>query len=303
MSMPADRSAPQPPSGTGVIHDIGYRHYTGARLGRAAIAGSLYLDSLRGAFGLGRSARSKIMPLLLLATVCLPALVIAIIVNVTGGDTLPIPLTSYAVLVSVPVSLYVAGQAPASVSRDLRFRVISLYFSRPLLRSDYVGAKFAAMATAVLALLCVPLLLLYGGALLAGIPAGDTTLELLQAVTGAAVLALMLAGIALLIASVTPRRGLGVAAVIAVLLVLAGVQGAAQGLASADGRQDVATWTTLLSPVSLVDALQGWAFGVDPAGGLAPHGAAGLVFLAVAAAVIAGTYLLMILRYREVSVS
>ncbi len=215
MSTSADGAVVQPAAG--VIHDIGYRHYDDSRLGRSAVVRALYVDSLRGAFGLGRSAKSKVMPFLLLAVICVPALVVAIALNVTPQDEFPFDLTSYAFFVYIPLSLYVAGQAPASVSRDLRFRVVSLYFSRPLRRGDYVAAKYAAMATAVFAILTVPLLLLTAGGLLASFPAGDTLRQLGQALVGAAVTAPVLGGIGLLIASVTPRRGLGVAAVIAVL--------------------------------------------------------------------------------------
>ena len=43
---------------TGVIHDIGYRRYTGPRLGRAQIARALYWHSLRSAFGIGRGDKA-----------------------------------------------------------------------------------------------------------------------------------------------------------------------------------------------------------------------------------------------------
>ena len=46
----------------GVIHDIGYQRYTGPRLGRGYITRSLYVHSLRSAFGLGRSGKAKVFP-------------------------------------------------------------------------------------------------------------------------------------------------------------------------------------------------------------------------------------------------
>ena len=39
---------------TSIIHDIGYRHYEGRRLGRGYVLRSLYVHNLRAAFGLGR---------------------------------------------------------------------------------------------------------------------------------------------------------------------------------------------------------------------------------------------------------
>ena len=47
-----------PTARAGAIHDIGYRHYDGARLGASYIRRSLFVETLRGAYGLGRSARS-----------------------------------------------------------------------------------------------------------------------------------------------------------------------------------------------------------------------------------------------------
>ncbi|WP_410961726.1 hypothetical protein, partial [Salmonella sp. SAL4457] len=75
----------------------------------------------------------------------------------TGAPDLPADYASYSFTMQVIVSIYVAGQAPVAVSRDLRFRTITLYFSRPLRRGDYVAAKFAALATAVLVFCATPL--------------------------------------------------------------------------------------------------------------------------------------------------
>ena len=75
---------------TGAIHDIGSRHYDGPRLGAGYIRRSLYVDTLRGAFGLGRSARSKVMPFLLLAVVVLPAVAMGIVTGYFGLGALPL---------------------------------------------------------------------------------------------------------------------------------------------------------------------------------------------------------------------
>ena len=62
-----------PVAGAGVIHDLGYRHYDGPRLGRAGIIRALYWHSLRSAFGIGRGAKAKVLPILMFALMCLPA--------------------------------------------------------------------------------------------------------------------------------------------------------------------------------------------------------------------------------------
>ena len=49
MSEQTTPAAVPTPGPTGQIHDIGYRHYDGPRLGAGFISRSLYVDTLRGA--------------------------------------------------------------------------------------------------------------------------------------------------------------------------------------------------------------------------------------------------------------
>jgi ABC-2 type transport system permease protein len=298
-------TVPGPPPGeTGAIHDIGYRHYDGPRLGAAYIARSLFLHSLRGAFGVGRSVRSKVTPLLLLAVMVVPALIIVAVAVITNANGLPLEYTSYAVRLQVVVTVFVAAQSPQSVSHDLRFRVVPLYFSRPLTRTAYVQAKLLAMSSALFGLLAVPLLVLYAGALLAEMPLWSNTRDVALALVGAALLAVVLASFGLVVAAFTPRRGLGVAAVVAVLLVLAAVAAVVQGVASDEGNTTVAGWAGLISPFSLVDGVQVWALGAESSAQEAPPGTyGGPVFAAAAAALVAACYGLLMLRYRRVSLS
>ncbi len=292
------------PGETGAIHDIGYRRYDGPRLGAAYIARSLFLHSLRGAFGVGRSARSKVTPLLLVAVMVVPALIIVAVAVITNADELPLEYTSYAVRLQVVVTVFVAAQSPQSVSHDLRFRVVALYFSRPLTRTAYVQSKLLAMSVALFGLLAVPLLVLYAGALLAKMPLWSNTRDVVAALAGVAVLAVVLAAVGLVVAAFTPRRGLGVAAVVAVLLVLAGVAAVVQGIASDEGNATVAGWAGLVSPFSLVDGVQVWALGAESSAQEAPPGTyGGPVFAAAAAALVAACYGLLMLRYRRVSLS
>jgi ABC-2 type transport system permease protein len=302
MSTPHELARPGRPQ-PGVINDLGYRHYDGPRLGRRHIARALFLESAKGAYGLGRSVRSKIMPMLLLAAVCLPALIIAAIAALTPVDELPVEYTSYVLNVQLLVMIYVAGQAPASVSRDLRFRVVSLYFSRPLERVDYVAAKYAAMTAALFVFLTLPLTILFAGALLAELPIGEQVPDYLRSLAGCLILALVLAGAGLVIAAVTPRRGLGVAAIIAVLFVLSGVQAAVQAIAVEEGRDTVAGYAGLISPFTLVDGVQHVLLGAVSELPADPPGTTGaLVFTAVAVAVVAGCLAILLLRYRRVAI-
>jgi ABC-2 type transport system permease protein len=288
----------------GAIHDIGYRRYDGPRLGPTYIERSLFVSSLRGTFGFGRSARSKVMPILLFVVMVLPALIIAAIVNITHANELPLEYPSYPIRLSVVVSLFVAAQSPQSVSRDLRYRVVALYFSRPLSRRGYVQAKLAAMSSALFVVMATPLLVLYAGAILAGLSFWDNTRGVLAGLAGAAIFAIVLASLGLLIAAWTPRRGIGVAAVVAVVLILSGVSAIVQGVAKDQGAETLAGWAGLISPFGLVDGVQVWALNAESSTVIGPPGSAGGPgFALVTIAVVAACYLLLVRRYRSVTVA
>lgn len=288
---------------SGVIHDIGYRHYDGDRRGRGYIRRSLFVDSLRGTYGLGRSGRSKVLPMMLFAAMCLPALAIVAITAVTGADELVGDYPTYVLNLQIVVLIFVAAQAPVAVSRDLRFSVMSLYCSRPMERVDYVLAKYAAMATALFVLMVAPLTIMYAGALVVGLAFTDQVPGYLTAVAGAGLLSLILSGVGLAIAAFTPRRGLAVAAIITVLLVMAAVQGAGQELAISEGYDQIAPYLGLLSPFPLVLGIQSVLFGAASPLPTPPGATGALVFYAAAALTIVVPFLVLALRYRSVSVS
>ncbi|HEY6739074.1 MAG TPA: ABC transporter permease [Actinopolymorphaceae bacterium] len=299
---------------TGVIHDIGYRGYDGARLGRSAIWRSLFVQSLRSTYGLGRTAKSKALPFLLLGCMILPAVVIAAVVifarqmSQEAGfeaafSTLPIHYTGYPIVTQAAIGIYLASQAPQLFSRDLRFRTITLYFSRPLTRLDYVTAKYAALVGGLMILVGVPLLLLYAGGLLAGFPIWRETTGLLEGLVGALILALLLAGMAALVSSLTVRRGFAVAAIITIGMVSFGLSGAVTGIGFALGNDALVGAAGLLSPVTLLDGVQLVLF--DQSVGLAefPEEDLGwaLFYLGTTLLSIVGAFALLVQRYRKVS--
>ncbi|MEU9110623.1 ABC transporter permease subunit [Streptomyces sp. NPDC048483] len=300
--MPTDATTPVSATpGGAFIHNIGYRHYDGPRLGRAYARRSLFSQSLRGAYGLGRSAKSKVLPMLLFAVMCLPAAIMVAVAVFTKASSLQVGYTQYAVYLQAVIGLYLAAQAPQSVSRDLRFKSVPLYFSRPIERVDYVVAKFAAMASALFILTGAPLLVLYVGALLAKLDFVDQTRGLGQGLVSVALLSLLFAGIGLVVSALTPRRGFGVAAVIAVLTIPYGAVTAVQGIASVQGSEAAVGWLGLFSPITLIDGVQSVFLGGSSSfpGELPPTTAAGCVYLLVTLMVIAGSYALLMRRYRK----
>ncbi|MFE9553711.1 ABC transporter permease [Streptomyces sp. NPDC006692] len=284
------------------IHNIGYRNYDGPRLGRAYARRSLFSQSLRGAYGLGRSAKSKVLPMLLFAVMCVPAAIMVAVAVATKANDLPVQYTGYAIFLQAVIGLFIAGQAPQTVSRDLRFKTVPLYFSRPIERLDYVLAKFAAMASALFVITGAPLVILYVGALLAKLDFADQTKGFAQGLVSVVLLSLLFAGIGLVVAALTPRRGFGVAAVIAVLTVSYGAVSAVQAIAFNQGSPGAVQWLGLFSPITLIDGVQTAFLGASSnfPGGHGPGAGAGAVYLLVVLALIYGSYAVLMRRYRKV---
>ncbi|MFJ2771605.1 ABC transporter permease [Streptomyces sp. NPDC087300] len=284
------------------IHNIGYRNYDGPRLGRAYARRSLFSQSLRGAYGLGRSAKSKVLPMVLFAVMCVPAAIMVAVAVATKAKDLPLDYTRYAIVLQAVISLFLAAQAPQTVSRDLRFKTVPLYFSRPIERGDYVLAKFAAMSSALFVLTAAPLLVLYVGALLAKLDFADQTKGFAQGLVSVALLSVLFSGIALVISAITPRRGFGIAAVIAVLTITFGAVSTVQAIAYEQGSTGAIPWLGLFSPITLIDGVQTAFLGATSAfpGAEGPSAGIGVVYVLVVLGLIAGCYGAMMRRYRKV---
>jgi ABC-2 type transport system permease protein len=290
---------------TSTIHDIGYRHYDGRRNGRAYVLRSLYVHNLRAAFGLGRPARAKVMPFLLAAIMLLPAAgSVAAFAFSKQPDAL-FQYASYANIMQVIVAIFLATQAPVLASREVRFHVIPLYFSRPVGHLEFVLAKFAALTTALFALMAVPVTVLYVGGLITKMPdSGEQLLKYLGALVGCVLYALVLAAIGMVVAAFTPRRGFGVAAVIAVYMISAAFVGAVQGIAEAQTNFTLQGWIGLATPFNLVDIVQVRLLGAQSSSpGIAPGLTGGAVALALCAVIIVGSIAVLYRRFRMAGLS
>jgi ABC-2 type transport system permease protein len=240
--------------------------------------------------------------MLLFVVMCVPALIMVAVAVTTKMKDLPVDYTRYAILLQAVIGLYLASQAPQSVSRDLRFKTVPLYFSRPIERGDYVLAKFAAMTSALFALTAAPLIVLYVGALLAKLDFAEQTKGFAQGLVSVALLSLLFAGIGLVVSAVTPRRGFGIAAVIAVMTISYGAVSTVQAIADSQDNGGAITWLGLFSPVTLIDGVQTAFLGATSAfpGGHGPSTGQGVVYLLVVLGLIAGCYGLLMRRYRKV---
>jgi ABC-2 type transport system permease protein len=296
-----EQAAPQP---TGQIHDLGYRRYDGPRLGRGQIVRALTWHSFRSAWGFGRGAKAKIVPILMFIAMCLPALVNAF--AVARGNA---PLFGYDVYVPTlrvfVVVIFLAAQAPELVSRDLRSRVLPLYFSRPLRRDDYPLAKYLALTGALLVLIEIPLIILYAGNIASAKNTHGVwvqTRELIPGLGMGLVWAVLMAAIALVLASFSGRRAYatGIVAISCVITwVLATLLIQTEGgFGSTDAGAQLGG---LLSPFTIIDGVRIWLGGknqgLDPVN-LGHYGPLyGIVTLILLAACLGG----LAARYRKVS--
>lgn len=288
------------PETVGTIYDIGYRGYTGPRLGRRGAIGALVGAGLRAVFGLGRSGRSKIIPWGAVILATMPA-VVAVAIRVLAGDLIDLyGYENYLWSIGALLPIFVAAQAPELVVNDIRHRVLPLYFSRPMSRIDYVVAKLAALSLGLLALTLVPVLVLFVGRVLAAedvIAAIGDEMGALPAIVGSGVMhAIVLASIGLAISSLSARRAYAAGAVLAVFLI-GGVVG--QVLSEAGGFAELAPF---FDPLAVLDGAREWLFGGSVAESpiraaglpLAVYGVATLIMALVSWAVLA-------LRYRGIS--
>jgi len=301
VSNPPDQTA----APAGYIHDLGYRPYAGPRLGAGPVARAFFVTGLRNTYGLGRSGRSKVLPMILLALMLLPALILVGVLvqakDLLDLDSQIVAYSTYPITTQLLISVFVAAQAPALISRDLRFRTITLYLARPMRRSVYVLVRWASLAVATFVLIVAPLVLMYVGGLLADLPAGRETGRFLGGVVGAALLAGCLAGLAALVAALTIRRGLAVAAVIVVLLVSYTVVSTIQGIAFGAGNETVGEVAGLFSPYTLVNGVQVFLFDSPDATPTPPDSTGmGLLYVFAVLVTILGPIGGLLARYRSV---
>jgi ABC-2 type transport system permease protein len=229
------------------------------------------------------------------------------------------------------MTVFVAVQAPELVSRDLRSRVLPLYFARPIKTIDYPLAKYLAFTGACLLMMEVPLLLLYGGSI-ANVHGGSAvwgqTRALIPGLLVGLMWAVVLAAISLFLASLTGRRAFATGAVaIAFLLtftlaeILLQVEGPQnQGPQAVNGGPggpggpvlvhpalyvpSVAEKVSgLFSPFTLFDGVRMWLGGTDPADGVPNPGGFGAVYALVLVIITALCLYGLAARYRRARLS
>jgi ABC-2 type transport system permease protein len=280
---------------TGVIHDIGYQRYIGPRLGRAYAVRSLYTHSLRTAFGLGRGLKAKLFPWAVVAVVTMAAVIITAITSQSGEKISTYP--EFVDVMGFLVMLLLASVAPELLSRDLRSRVLTLYFSRPVRRDDYVLTKYAALVSATFLVLAGPQLIMFLGDVFSTDSVGAfrrAVTDLLGGWLYTAIFALVMSAIALLIASLTGRRAFAAGGIVAVFLVSVPIAGV---LAVLGEGGVVGELSGLVNPAWLVSGVGAWVMNHTPPIDI---GGTGPVYAVTAVALVAACIAVLLARYRRV---
>ncbi|HEY5630068.1 MAG TPA: hypothetical protein VIR16_11210, partial [Candidatus Limnocylindrales bacterium] len=280
------------PGPTGSIYDIGYRGYDGPRLGRRHAFTTLFVGALRATYGFGRTARAKILPGFCLV---FPAIIAVIFVAMNAfaarfgiNDMGAIPgHPDMEGAVGVFVTILVAVQAPELLGRDVRYRVLSLYFSRALQRVDYALAKLAALSVAVAILLLVPHLILTVGAVLLTSDIGGALgreAGKWPAILGSVVLmSVAMPAVALLVAAYVARRAYATVTIFGLFI----VPGIIATVIIALDLGPTSHWVVLLDIGTVLDAANAWFFGIVPSVGVWPESGLPVAVGVVASLVIA----------------
>ena len=286
---------------TGTIYDIGYRRYDGPRLGRRGAVGAIVGAGIRAVFGLGRSARSKVLPWGAVALALAPA-VIAVAIRVLVGDIVELyDYHNYLWGIGALFTIFIAAQAPELVVNDMRHRVLPLYFSRPIRRLDYVTAKLVALAVGLLALTLLPVLVLFAGRLRAADAVigtlGDEAGALPGIIGNAVIHAITLASLGLAISALAARRAYAAGAVLGVFLI-----GGAVSAIFAESGGGLVDFAPFLNPLAILDGAREWLFGGSVAESPVAQSDLPLWTYGVATAVLTlVSWAILALRYRRVT--
>lgn len=155
-------------NGESHILDRGYRRFEGERSGTAGAMRSLTWHTTRAVLGLGRKARYKIAPIVIILVGFLPAIFFVGIAMVfrseffDTGDLVP----DYSELARnsfLAIVIFMAFVAPGALVGDRRDGMLSLYLSTPLTRVTYLASKLGTVVGVLSIIVVLPMLLFLFG--------------------------------------------------------------------------------------------------------------------------------------------
>lgn len=129
------------------ILDRGYRKFQGERHGIGGSVRSVTWHTVRSILGLGRKARHKIFPIIVMVVAFVPSiafLAISILIGDLGEEVRPEYWEFFGFSFTAAL-LFTALVAPEAIVRDRRDGMYPLYLSTPLTRPTYLLAKVVAV--------------------------------------------------------------------------------------------------------------------------------------------------------------
>ena len=253
------------PAPSGAIYDLGYQGYEGPRLGRRYALWSLYVLSVRNAFGIGRGALPKVLAFGLIVFAFMPAVVTLIIGAVVPADDFEVfaPRDYYGIIQFILV-IFVAAIASDLVGNDRRSRTLALYFSRPIERDDYALAKIAALSSSLLALTVLPQLVMFAGNAV-GAANGldwmrDNADDIPRFVASGLILCVTFGAVGILVASYAERRAFALISVVAIFFISLTVV----SIIISEIDSDPVRWSLFLSPLHVVEGSTAYIFDAIP---------------------------------------
>ncbi len=206
------------------IYDRGYRKYDGERTGVVGAIRTLVSHSAAHALGLRRSAKYKVIPVLIIVSAYLPAAVfigIAALIPDTDLEDAFLPTyAGYYGYVIAAIYLLAGFITPELLAPDRRTGMLGVYLASPLNRATYLLGK----AIAVLLLLLIvtfgpPMLMLIAFSLENSGPDGFVEWMKVfgQIFAGSAAMGVIFAAIGLAISASTDRIVVATATILAVM--------------------------------------------------------------------------------------
>ncbi len=208
---------------TAQIYEQGYRRYEGSRTGVGGAIRTLVIHSIRAVLGLGRSARHKIVPVLVICFSYIPAMVFvgvaALLPDELGDEFVP-SYADYYGFISAALLLFAGLVAPELLCTDRRTGMLGVYLASPLDRATYLLGKTIAIAT-ILAIVTIgpPMLLLIAFSLVDAGPDGwGEGFKVFFRILGAgALMSAFYASISMAVSAATDRKGAAIASTIGLL--------------------------------------------------------------------------------------
>ena len=170
-----------------------------------------------------------------------------------------------------------------------------------LLRIDYVVAKGAAFAAAILVLILIPQAVIFVGLVISNADVvaalGDNIGSIAPVLAVAATIAALLGSIGLAISAFTPRRAYATAAIMAVFI----VPGVVAQLVIQSTSSPLTRYIVLLAPGSVIDGVNAFLFGTRPgAREVVRADLAGGLYVAAALAIAVVLIVVLARRYQRI---